>query len=66
MDPNRSVGTYIKPKDWNDFIQNDDVVVIDVRNDYECVLGTFEGAVPLTDSFRELQVSSLIPYFDTI
>ena len=54
VDPNRCVGTYIKPKDWNDFIQNDDVVVIDVRNDYECVLGTFEGAVnPQTDTFRE-------------
>ncbi len=54
VDPNICVGTYIKPKDWNDFIRNDDVLVIDVRNDYECVLGTFDGAVnPKTDTFRE-------------
>ena len=54
VDPNICVGTYIKPKDWKEFIRRDDVLLIDVRNDYECILGTFDGAMnPQTDTFRE-------------
>ena len=54
VDPRASVGTYVQPKDWNDLITSDDVVVIDTRNDYEVAIGTFEGAVdPETASFRE-------------
>ena len=54
IDPNRVVGTYVKPEDWNDLINDPDVVLIDTRNDYEYELGTFKGAVdPHTASFRE-------------
>jgi len=54
VDPLGSVGHYIEPEDWNEFIRADDVVVIDTRNDYEVAIGTFEGAVdPETKSFRE-------------
>ncbi|SDI98560.1 rhodanese-related sulfurtransferase [Lutimaribacter saemankumensis] len=54
VDPRASVGHYVDPKDWNDLIRSDDVVVIDTRNDYEVAIGTFEGAVdPQTDSFRD-------------
>ncbi|EAR09471.1 rhodanese-related sulfurtransferase [Reinekea blandensis] len=54
IDPNRVVGTYVKPKDWNALISDPDVVLIDTRNDYEYDVGTFENAVnPNTDSFRE-------------
>lgn len=54
IDPNRVVGTYVKPKDWNDLISDPDVVLIDTRNDYEYDVGSFENAVnPNTDSFRE-------------
>ncbi|MEM6649873.1 MAG: rhodanese-related sulfurtransferase [Pseudomonadota bacterium] len=54
VDPNKKVGTYIDPQDWNDVISDPDVVVIDTRNDYEVGIGTFEGAVnPETTSFRE-------------
>lgn len=52
--PNQIVGTYLNPKEWNELIKNDDVVVIDVRNDYEVQLGTFHNALnPKTESFRE-------------
>jgi len=55
VSPTKSVGEYIEPEDWNDFIQDPDVVVIDTRNDYEVAIGTFKGAVdPETTSFREL------------
>lgn len=54
VDPTASVGTYVNPKDWNDLIGSDDVVVIDTRNDYEVAIGTFEGAEdPLTKTFGE-------------
>lgn len=48
-------GTYVKPHDWNRLLDDPDVVVVDVRNDYEVSLGTFAGALnPKTKSFREL------------
>jgi len=54
VDPLAAVGNYVAPKDWNDLIRQDDVVVIDTRNDYEVAIGTFEGAIdPLTKSFGE-------------
>lgn len=54
IDPTRSVGTYIEPKDWNALISDPDVTLIDTRNEYEYEIGTFKNAVnPHTDSFRE-------------
>ncbi len=54
VDPNRHVGTYVAPEDWNALISDPDVVVIDTRNDYEVEVGTFEGAIdPGTPSFRD-------------
>ena len=54
IDPVGSVGTYVKPEDWNALIADPDTLVIDTRNAYEVAIGTFDGAVdPQTDSFRE-------------
>ncbi len=54
VDPTKLVGTYVKPEDWNRLIADPDVLVVDVRNDYEVALGTFEGAInPKTRSFSE-------------
>jgi UPF0176 protein len=54
VDPNKKVGTYVDPKDWNALISDPDVVLIDTRNDYEVGIGTFTNAVdPKTKSFRE-------------
>lgn len=54
VDPNRLVGTYVEPEDWNALISDPDVVLIDTRNGYEVALGTFRQAVdPETQSFRE-------------
>lgn len=55
LDPTRTVGTYVKPADWNALIEQPDVLLIDTRNDYEVKIGTFEGAVnPGIRSFTEL------------
>jgi UPF0176 protein len=54
VDPTASVGNYIQPSDWNDLIGQEDVVLIDTRNDYEVAIGTFENAIdPKTASFRD-------------
>ena len=54
VDPNRQVGTYVKPQDWNQVISDPEVMVIDTRNQYEVEIGTFKGAIdPETESFRE-------------
>lgn len=54
IDPRKTVGTYVKPKDWNALISDPDVVLVDTRNDYEIQIGTFKNAVnPNTETFRE-------------
>jgi len=53
--PSAMAGTYVKPEDWNRLLEDPSVIVVDVRNDYEVALGTFEGALnPRTKSFSEL------------
>ena len=54
IDPNQTVGTYLKGDDWNELISDPDTVVVDTRNDYEIAIGTFKNAIsPNTQSFRE-------------
>ncbi len=54
IDPRHTVGTYVKPNDWNALISDPDVMVIDTRNDYEIEIGSFKHAIdPKTKSFRE-------------
>ncbi len=43
VDPTLNVGNYVMPEDWNALISQDDVVLIDTRNDYEFSIGSFEG-----------------------
>jgi len=54
VDPNQRVGTYVRPQDWNALLDDPEVVLIDTRNDYECDIGSFRGALdPRTGNFRE-------------
>jgi UPF0176 protein len=54
VNPNNTVGTYVKPEDWNALISDPDVILLDTRNDYEVHIGTFKGAIdPKTTTFRE-------------
>jgi UPF0176 protein len=53
-DPAVQVGTYVDPADWNQLIQDPNVLVIDTRNELEVSIGTFPGAQnPQTSTFRE-------------
>lgn len=54
IDPSANAGTYVSPRDWNAFIDDPDVIIIDARNDYEVAVGSFAGALdPKTATFRE-------------
>ncbi len=54
IDPRHSAGTYVDPAEWNDLIDDPDVILIDTRNDYEVQVGKFENAIdPETTTFRE-------------
>lgn len=54
IDPNERVGTYVEPRDWNALVNDPDVLLIDTRNDYECAIGSFKGAIdPHTGNFRQ-------------
>lgn len=54
VEPRSQVGHYLEPDEWHQFIQQDDVLLIDTRNDYEYKAGTFKNAIdPKTESFRE-------------
>lgn len=45
---------YVKPENWDDFINQDSVITIDVRNNYEIEVGTFRNSIsPETKNFRE-------------
>lgn len=53
-----NVGQYLDPPEWNELLNDPEVVLVDTRNDYEVQIGTFVGATgpalnPATDSFRE-------------
>lgn len=55
INPVKMAGTYVKPEDWNRLLDDPDVIVVDVRNEYEVAAGTFKGAInPHTNSFGEL------------
>lgn len=54
VDPNRVVGTYVAPGDWNTLLDDPEVVLVDTRNDYEYAIGSFDGAIdPDIETFRE-------------
>ena len=47
-------GSYVNAKQMNDLLQQDDTIVIDMRNHYEYEVGHFEKAIEIpSDTFRE-------------
>jgi UPF0176 protein len=53
IDPDNA-GTYVKPADWNNLINDPDVALIDTRNAYESAIGSFDNATfANTESFRD-------------
>ena len=54
FDPVESRGRHLDATEWNDLVLDPDTLVIDVRNDYETKLGTFqESTIPNMKNFTE-------------
>jgi UPF0176 protein len=54
IDVNKHKGQYLDAAEWDDFIQQKDVIAVDTRNDYEVELGTFANSInPKTATFKE-------------
>ena len=54
IEPHRLSGERVAPEKWNELISRPQVLLIDVRNDYEHRVGTFKGAInPETAHFKE-------------
>ncbi|WP_144526870.1 rhodanese-related sulfurtransferase [Peribacillus simplex] len=55
INPNRTTGKYLSPKEFFEQMQDENAIVLDARNDYEFDLGHFRGAIkPEITNFREL------------
>lgn len=54
IDPNKETGIHLEPEDFLKMKDQEDVVVLDVRSNYEHKLGHFKNAVTLDiDNFRD-------------
>ena len=54
ISPQKEVGQYIKPEEWNSFIADESVILVDTRNNYEVSIGSFDKAInPNIKSFRD-------------
>jgi UPF0176 protein len=54
INPNKEVGKYVNPEEWNDLISNKNTILIDTRNNYEHSIGTFKNSLnPNMIKFRE-------------
>lgn len=55
LDPNKLTGKHLSPQEFLEMKDRDDVVVVDMRSDYEYNLGKFKNAVTLDlENFRDL------------
>jgi UPF0176 protein len=55
INPNKTTGKYLSPKEFFEQMQDENTIVLDARNDYEFDLGHFRGAIkPEITNFREL------------
>jgi len=51
----KGVGTHVSPRAWNALLRDEEVFLLDTRNDYEFEIGTFKRAVnPKTEKFSDL------------
>jgi len=47
-------GRYLSPKEFNDFVEDKEIIIVDARNDYEHKIGKFENALTFNiKTFRE-------------
>jgi UPF0176 protein len=56
IDPSNDRGEMVTSSEWNQLIKQNDTILIDVRNEYESKIGSFNNAIkPNTNSFLEFK-----------
>lgn len=54
VDPNKKTGKYVEPHEFKEIKNSEDVVILDVRSNYEHSVGKFKNAVTLDiENFRD-------------
>ena len=54
IDPIKQAGTYVKPENWNELLEDRDTILIDTRNNYECSIGSFNNSInPNIKNFKQ-------------
>ena len=54
IDPIKQAGTYVKPENWNELLEDRDTILIDTRNNYECSIGSFNSSInPNIKNFKQ-------------
>lgn len=54
IDPTKRTGVHLSPQQWKEMMHREDVVVLDVRSNYEHEVGRFKGAMTLDiENFRD-------------
>ncbi|WP_304062173.1 rhodanese-related sulfurtransferase [Pedobacter glucosidilyticus] len=67
IDPTKKTGKHLEPKEFMEMKDRDDVVILDVRSNYEHNLGKFKNAITLDiDNFRDFpsMINELAQYKD--
>ena len=65
IDPKKKTGIHLEPQDFMKMKDQDDVIILDVRSNYEHSLGKFKNAITLDiDNFRDFpaQINELAQY----
>ena len=54
LNESKNRGKLVPVEEWDNFISKEDVFLVDVRNNFEIDIGSFQGSInPNTSSFRE-------------
>lgn len=65
LDPTLDTAPHLPPAEFKRMIEQEDVILFDVRNRYESEVGRFKGAIcPPIESFRELP--ALLPQYEAL
>ncbi len=67
IDPTKETGIHLEPAEFREMIDRDDVVILDVRSNYEHNVGRFKNAITLDiDNFRDFpsKINELAQYKD--
>ncbi|MGF1637076.1 MAG: rhodanese-related sulfurtransferase [Cyclobacteriaceae bacterium] len=67
IDPTKKTGGYVEPEEFKELLKSDDVVILDVRSNYEHKVGRFKKAITLDiENFRDFpeKIGELQKYKD--